>query len=213
MSLNSRAERVSILEDLEAAAARLNLSDTSSEHLTALTEDREGLSDAAQPTHILPVIRTCSPPAVADSVYTSNGLSLPVNRLYRPFTPPPSLLPLPDPQTPNRNRSFTSSSASRRIDVRNSSRQPFGTPRSSTVHHTSSHTHPSQPSTPSRSAPTSARNNSSTPSRSTSRPMTPVATPSRSVHHPSRMMETPGRTKNKFYVVVVGRRTGVFDDW
>jgi hypothetical protein len=30
---------------------------------------------------------------------------------------------------------------------------------------------------------------------------------------PRRLVGTPGRVKSKWYVVIVGRKTGVFDDW
>lgn len=30
---------------------------------------------------------------------------------------------------------------------------------------------------------------------------------------PSRIIGTPGKKKGKWYVVIVGRKTGIFDDW
>jgi len=43
-------------------------------------------------------------------------------------------------------------------------------------------------------------------------PSTPTSSGSQSTY-PTRLVSTPGANKVKWYAVVVGRRTGIFDDW
>lgn len=134
---------------------------------------------------------------------------------YRPLTPPPSSQPLADPRSPGRDRPSSSASASRLITSHRSSSCYSPSTRCSTANQILSHAHLSDSSTPPRpvpTTPTSGRNRPSTPSQTTTHhvPSTPSSRP---IQYPTRLMETPGRSKNKFYVVLVGRRTGVFDDW
>ena len=159
----------------------------------------------------LPTTRTNATSTAVDLTYT-RGLPHPVNHLYRPSTPALSLLPLPDPQSPRHNCAPTSSISPRTPIDHNSAHAPFST-RCLTRNPTSTRTRSSGLSTQSRPMSTTSANNSSSTTSTSASQTTPPRGSSQSTRYPSRLMETPGRNKNKFYVVVVGRRTGIFDDW
>lgn len=94
--------------------------------------------------------------------------------------------------------------------VPHSSPVPSSTPLYSTMG-TSTHTHSSGLSTQSHPMSTTSVNNSSSMTL-TSASQTTLHGSSQSVHYPSQLVETPGRNKNKFYVVIVRWRTGIFDN-